>query len=65
MEQIRWTFGGRLANQEAFYFNPAGDLFIEKDHSYLVDATVHEKEEIYKLKPYLKKAPNGEGGAKL
>ena len=61
MTQIRWTLGGNLSNHETFYFDAAGGLVVEKDHHYLVDATPQERDEIYRLAPYLKSPPNGEG----
>ena len=65
MTQIRLTLGGNLKNHETFYFSDAGEILVEKEHRYLVDAIPEEKEEIYRLMPFLKKVLNEEGGAKL
>lgn len=64
MTQIRLTLGGNLKSHETFYFSDAGEVLVEKENRYLVDATPQEKEEIYRLMPFLKKVLNGEGEAK-
>lgn len=39
------TYQGTLANKEAIFTNENGEIFIEKDHSILVEATIEEQTE--------------------
>jgi len=40
-----YKFQGTLDNGEAIYTDPEGNILIEKDHQYLVEATPDEKNE--------------------
>jgi hypothetical protein len=45
---------GHLKSGEAVYRHENGNLFVEKDHQYLVDAKPDEMAEIYEKWPHLK-----------
>jgi len=50
-----WILAGHLASTgEAVYWRKGGALSVEKEHQYLVDATLEEKAEIYKTMSHLR-----------
>lgn len=62
-----YTFIGTLENLESIFRSDDGELSVEKDHSYLVEATPEETTEAYGLFPHLrplhvKTQPSGVAG---
>lgn len=49
-----WTLAGRLNTGEAVYRSTDGRLAVEKDYSYLVDASAEEKAEIHKTMSHVR-----------